>query len=476
MTRLIQGVALGAMLLSGCSTLHNGASETLATDAAAQAGWTDRTIATAAPAASAPLDDVAFWAGFDDPLLVALLDEVIANNPAVDEAQARLREARAVIGVIGSRSRIQLSATPNAGRERLSAEGPGPQGQIPGVDLEQSFFSLGGVAAWEPDIWSRNALSVEAGEARAEAMEALADAVQLGLKADTGRTYIRLRAAEADLVAIDQTLAALRDTEDLTRQLVEVGLSAEFDLLQVGARIEGVEAERLQVTGQVTLLRYALATLLGHAPAEMEGRLPAGASIPDYDTGIPAGLPSTLIYRRPDVAAARLQLLAAAKNEENVSLNHLPNFSLTGDGGLLSTGLDALFDADSRRGLISAALNWPILSGGRLSAERDIADAQTAAAQAVYDQALLRSLNDVETAFERYATSGETLVRIDNLIERQTRIRRLAEARYLEGEDSQFRSLEAETELLSAERRKAELLAARSVAAVDIYAALGGGF
>lgn len=472
MRHLLKLGLLASLSLSGCAHMGSQERDAIKIDSYVETDWSKRTLSISAEDDNASLSS--FWTNFEDPILVDLVDEVIISNPAIAEAQARIREARAVIGVVSSQSKLQLNAVSSVGRERLSLNGPGPQGTIPNFDLEQSFLSLGGVAAWEPDIWSKTELNVAASEARAEAAEALERAVKVSLRAETARIYIRLRAAEADQNLIESEIATLEETKRLTQLLVDAGTIADFDLLQIEARLKSLEVERVQITQQIKLLRYGLATLLGRAPSNLPAGVVATGLIPKYEKGIPAGLPSDLLYQRPDVIAARLSLIATATEQDAVSLNGLPTFSLTGDGGLLATGLNVLIDGDARRGLVSAAFNWPILSGGRLSAEREIADARTAAAQASYDQTLLQSLNDVETAFERYASAGETLLKIDQLAGIQSKVKTLAEMRYREGADSQFRALEAQSVLLAIERQDAVIQAARSIAAVDIFTALGG--
>jgi len=228
------------------------------------------------------------------------------------------------------------------------------------------------------------------------------------------------------------------------------------------------------VGNQIITLSYALATITGRAPAEGEGLINQPVPIPDYTFGIPAGVPSELLALRLDIMATRAALLAASARRDIAELNRLPSFALTGDGGLLSTTLEDLISTDARRGVISAALNWPILAGGRLAAERDNAEAVEAQFEAQYDAAVLTSLNDVETAFENYVSAKRRLTKLERLNTQLKDILRLSELRYQSELSAQFEVLEAQANLLAnsaaIETEKADI----ALSLIDINASLGG--
>ena len=197
-------------------------------------------------------------------------------------------------------------------------------------------------------------------------------------------------------------------------------------------------------------------------------------NIPDYSSGIPAGLPSTLLTRRPDLRAASARLQAARAQSDADDLNRLPSFSLTGDGGLLSTTLDTLISTDARRGAISGILGWPIFQGGALAAQREASDAEVLIAEAQYDAAILRAFSDVEGALSRYVAAERAMRRLDDGIDDRKRIVDLRDLRFKAGLDNQFLVIEAQTQLLELRLARVQAQATSALAIVDLFSALGG--
>ena len=165
---------------------------------------------------------------------------------------------------------------------------------------------------------------------------------------------------------------------------------------------------------------------------------------------------------------------AARAQSDADDLNRLPSFSLTGDGGLLSTTLDTLISTDARRGAIGAALGWPIFQGGALSAQREASDSDVLIAEAQYDAAILRALSDVEGALSRYVAAERALRRLDDGIDDRERIVALRELRFKAGLDNQFLVIEAQTQLLELRLASVQAQAASALAIIDLFAAVGG--
>lgn len=462
------------IMLAGCASLpeRTAIDEPATQSAVIPDAWSDRLQAEREAIARAPSETL--WAGFDDPQLFDLIRMTLSANPQIREAQARIAQAEAALRVAGSSALPTVGLSSAAQRERISLAGPGPQRFIPNIDLEETAFSLGGRASWEPDIWGRVALSEQATGFQKEAAIAQAAGVSLALQNQTARLYVNLRAAQAQRRVLADNLALTENSIDLTRQLFSQELAPEFDVIQARTRASQIEVQLETVDSQIIALSYALATITGRAPAQGEGLINQAVPIPDYAFGIPAGVPSELLARRPDIMATRAALLAASARREIAELNRLPSFALTGDGGLLSTTLEDLISTDARRGVISAALNWPIFAGGRLAAERDNAEAVEAQFEAQYDAAVLTSLNDVETAFENYVSAKRRLTKLERLNTQLKDILRLSELRYQSELSAQFEVLDAQANLLansaSIETAKADI----ALSLVDINASLGG--
>ncbi|MGB3455991.1 MAG: efflux transporter outer membrane subunit [Litorimonas sp.] len=466
------------IVLSACASLPDrpDTDEILTETAQIPTAWTDRTQDILARLGSEVPDTV--WEGFEDPALTALVRQSIDATPSAREAQARLILARTRVDLARARLRPTLSLGASATRERSSLEGPQfanlPPAFADQADPELDVFGLSASAAWEPDIWGRRALEVEAARLSAEAAEARADATLLSLQSDTARTYVQLRATQVRESLTRDALALLEETLQLTTLLREQDLASDLDGAQVRAAIEERGAELASLEGQRIDLALALATLTGQTP-EAAGRLVDGpVAIPGYETGIPDGVPSTLLARRPDLRAASAGLMAARAQSDADDLNRLPTFSLTGEGGLISTMLDTLISTDARRGAIGAALGWPIFQGGALEARRDASDAEVLIAEAQYDAAVLRALGDVEGALSRYVASERAARRYETAIAERERIVALTEMRFRSGLESQFRVIETQTELLQRRIARADADAASAIAIIDLFAALGG--
>lgn len=474
MTRVILTLLCGASFasLSACASLPNRppASDVATQTAVLPLAWSDRLTQDRASVEGVTAQSL--WAGFADPELTALIKATLSNAPDIRAARARVAEAEATLRLTDSARRPTLSVFSSAARERTSGEGA--FGNIPGISLEQSAYTIGGRAAWEPDVWGRLALDTESAAYQRVAAEAQVAAVSLSLQNQTARLYVQLRTAQSQKRVLQENAALLKRTLELTGQLVEQSLAPEFDRIQARARQSALDVQLEAVDAQIITLSFAVATLAGRAPAQGEGLIENPQPIPSYTGGIPAGVPSDLLLRRPDILAARAQVMSAQARSEAAELNALPSFSLTGEGGLLSITLEDLISTNARRGVISAALNWPIFQGGRLQAERDVTRARQSQTEAAYDGVILQSLNDVETAFAAYVSAKRRLSKLKVLEADLKSVLALTEMRYRSDLESQFQVLTAQSDVLVNNR---DIETARSdiaLSLIEINAALGG--
>lgn len=422
-----------------------------------------------------------FWAGFSDPDLERLIQSALQNAPDIREAQANIRQARARAELARARLRPAFGLGGQASYQRDSAEaqifgvpqnGGGGGFEIP---LDYDRYGLTATASWEPDIWGRNALGLASAQYAIEAAEAQADGTLLSLESEVARTYVALQEVQARSDVVEQSLALLRESLSLSEQLEEQGLGSEFDTVQIRADVAALRAQRDALVSATIAQGYALSVLTGEAPQAISVLLDRDeAPIPHYQDDIPGGLPSELILRRPDLRVVRASVLSERTQDKAEDLNRLPSFPLTLKGGLAALDPSNLISADARRGLISAAFNWPIFQGGRLDAQRDLEMAETDAAEARYDAAILRALGDVEQAFEQLISARSQRGRLREAVEARVRVRDLAELRFKSGLDSQFRVLEAESALLTARDALITAKAAEATALITIRAALGG--
>ena len=374
--------------------------------------------------------------------------------------------------------RPSLSLGSGATRERSSLEGPQftnlPPQFAEFIEPEVDVFNLSASASWEPDIWGRRALEVQSAQLSVKAAAAQRDATLLSLQADTARTYVQLRSVQTQVSITREAMELLEETQELTGLLQDQDLANALDELQVSASIDARMSELATLEGQQVEFLLSVATLTGQTPNATNELTSGSVNIPDYSSGLPAELPSSLLTRRPDLRAASARLQAARAQSDADDLNRLPSFSLTGDGGLLSTTLDTLISTDARRGAIGAALGWPIFQGGALSAQREASDSDVLIAEAQYDAAILRALSDVEGALSRYVAAERALRRLDDGIDDRERIVALRELRFKAGLDNQFLVIEAQTQLLELRLASVQAQAASALAIIDLFAAVGG--
>ena len=475
----------GTWLLSACASIVDNdpaqhvRGEPVTETAVLPAAWSSRlqSVASKAPDGGT----TSFWAGFSDPDLNQLIEAARENAPDIRVAQANIRQARAGVELARARLRPSLGLGGRAAYQRDSAEAQlftAPEG-VPGggfeIPLEYETYGLSATASWEPDVWGRNSLLIESAQYQVAAAEAQADATLLSLESEVARTYIALRELQARADLLDQSLDLLQENLSLSQQLEAKGLGSEFNTVQVQADLSTLRAQRSALASATIAQGYALSTLTGEAPQAISALLDRDrARIPTYEGDIPGGLPSDLLLRRPDIRAARASVLSERNEDKAEALNRLPSFPLTLEGGLAALDPTDLISWDARRGLISAAFNWPIFQGGRLDAQQDLEAGQTDAAEARYDAALLRSLGDVESAFEQLISNRAQLAFLRDAVAARTRVRDLAQLRFQSGLDSQFRVLEAESALLSARDALATAEAGKATAIITIRAALGG--
>lgn len=469
-------VILGLLTACASTPERPSQSEILTDTAKVPADWTDRTQNIISRLGNDAPDTV--WEGFNDPSLTRLVQQAIMATPSAREAQARLILARTRYDLAQARLRPSVALRSGATRERSSLEGPQftnlPPQFVEFIEPEIDVFSLSASASWEPDIWGRRVLEVQSAQLSVEAAAAQRDATLLSLQADTARTYVQLRSVQTRESITREALELLAETQKLTRLLQDQDLANALDELQVSASIDARLSELATLEGQQVELLLSVATLTGQTANATDDLTSGSVNIPGYSRGVPAGLPSTLLTRRPDLRAASARLQAARAQSDADDLNRLPSFSLTGDGGLLSTTLDTLISTDARRSAIGAALGWPVFQGGALAAQREASDAEVLIAEAQYDAAILRALSDVEGALSRYVAAERAMQQLDSGVDDRERIVDLRELRFKAGLDNQFLVIEAQTQLLELRLARVQAQATSALAIIDLFAAVGG--
>ena len=454
-TSLIPLVA--ALALAGCASAPFAPTAAPAAPAAFKEDGAARFV-DVAPAAAQPRG--AWWTVFADPVLDDLVQRATASNTDVQQAAARVLAARALLRDAQADLLPQVGASVGASRATVQ---PGLS-QFPGqaANLGTAGFS----ASWEPDFFGKLTKTKNAAALDAKSREAALQSARLVVQSDVAQAYF-----ERDITR--QTVAAYADTLRLTERRYQAGDVAELDLARVQAEVASTNSQALALDRERALREHALAVLLGELPtafalkeADWNGALP----------GIPAGVPGTVLTRRPDVASAQLAMQAAEARAGVARLAWFPDVALTANGGYASTDLGDLFKWSARSWGIGALLSLPVFDGGRREAGVQTANAQWDIAAATYREQVLVAFRDVEDQLASLRLLADQAGAQKVAVDAAARATRLSDARYRNGLVSQLELLDARRSELADRRVAVQVRAAQYQATVGLIRALGGGW
>lgn len=444
---------LAALVLAGCATTAPLDAKPVATPTQwkAVAGWT-----TASPAAAQARGD--WWQVFGDAQLDALIRQAEANSPTLAQAAARLAQARALVGQTGSALLPSLNAT--AGAQRAGTAGQASNG-----------YQLGAQLGYEIDLSGRLRGSRDAAQLDAQAQAELLQSARLLLQAELAQTYLQLRASEREFKLVTDTAASYRDALRVVERRVAAGEAAELELARLKSEAAGTTAEAAQIAQRRALLENLLALLTGQPASNLQLDISAGvAQLPS----VPAGLPSTLLARRPDVAAAQSQLLAAQARLGVAQRAWFPQLALTAGGGLASGDLSDLLKGAARSWSLGALFALPLFDGGARQAGVDAARAQAEAALAAHRQAVLVAFKDVEDQLASLNSLQHQQLALAEAVSAAEQALRLSEVRERNGFVTPLERLDAQRSALRQRRAALQVEAAQAQATVGLVRALGG--
>ena len=408
-----------------------------------------------------------WWETLGDATLTTLVDDALAHSPTIDQAQARLREARARLG----------SQRAN-GQPNVSASATYLRADLPGIDLgnddaageEQgsgndrtalNFYNLGGTASWEPDLFGGGRRGVEGARATLEQRYAdLADA-QVSLSAQVAQAYVSLRETQERARLNAQSSGLQRRQFALTGQRFEAGAASSLDVERVRNQLESTDAQTIPLRAQVDELLNQLAILTGRTPGALDGTLASAVAVPLPPAAVPIGDPAALVAHRPDIRAAE-RALAASNAQVGVNTARLfPSLNFMGIFGLGGTSVGDVIDPGKLTTLVAPMLSWSFLDFGRGRANVRQAEAQRDLADAQYRQTVLEALQDAETSLSRFGNTRLQLAQLLRAEESAQRAARLNGQRVAAGTSSVIDQLDVERQRLSASisvaRAKAQL-------------------
>jgi outer membrane protein, multidrug efflux system len=423
-----------------------------------------------------PADD-AWWRNLGDPVLESLLTEALKSAPDIAEAQARVREARALSGFARAGEFPTADAgglyTRNLGSENIPTGVP-PGGLGPGV--HSNLWQAGFDASWEIDVFGGQRRATEAAVANYQAVaEDRADVV-LRFFAEVARDYVELRGAQRRIEVAREDLAIEQDFQTLAQSLVSAGLAPRQDVLRAQAQVASIEAVIPALESDERAAAYRIAALTGRPFPETVAVLSVPGPIPRALSEVPVGLPSDLLLRRPDVRAAERRIAAANARIGIATADLYPHFSLTGVAGLESLNLSSFFSRSSGYYQIGPGISWRVFDAGRIRFQILAESARTDAAAIAYQRSVLDAFRDVETALVAYAN---TQSRRDKLVAESAAdadATAIAKLLYEQGVESFLPVLDAERSLYVADDELAQSERDSTLALIALYKSLGGGW
>lgn len=456
-----------ALALAGCTTAPALPKPDLAVPAAYKEAPVASTEGQWKPALPAEaMARGAWWQVFDDAQLDALVGEATAANPTLASAAARVQAARSSLRGVQADRWPQLTLGAGASRSRSLPAGAPP------VAATGYQATLG--AGYEIDLFRRVQNGVDAAQADADQAQAAYRSVLLALQGDVAQTWFALRTTDAEIAQLDATVGLREANLRLIDSRFRNGDVAEFDLARARTELATAQAERAALRGQRSKLEHTLALLLGRAPSTFTlNAQPLGnAVVPE----VPAGLPSQLLERRPDVTAAERAMAAATARVGVARSAMFPALALTADGGFASGQLEDLFKWSGRAWLASVVFSLPVLDGGRNKAAVSRAEAQLEGAVADYRGAVLAAFADVEDQLSGLRAVREQVTHADTAVASARRAAQLADSRYRAGADSYLQLIETQRDLLAVERQAVKLRGAWASTTVGLIRSLGGGW
>jgi outer membrane protein, multidrug efflux system len=433
-----------------------------------------------------------WWLQFHDPELDRLVERALRGNLDLQSAASRIRQGREAEIVAGaplwpsfgsSASALHLHANSNplaglAGSSGSSAgSGSSTGGSSSGnSSLGLTMYSLGFDATWELDLFGQTRHAVQAARAATEASLWQMRDAQVSLTAEVANDYIQLRATQARIEIARDSIRSQETLLALARSRARVGLVTELDVDQQLAQLASTRAELPALTAEGKALMHALAVLLAEQPLALMRELGQGTAVPTVPTSLPAGLPSDLLRRRPDVREAERRL-AAATAEEGVAVAALyPKFDLLGLAAFAGGSVSGLVSSDHLSTLGLGLIDWPIFQGGQREATIGVDREARTQSYLAYRQSVLVALQDAEDALVRYAGEQQHLLALRQGQAAAASSLLIAQAQYRTGLVTFINVLQASAADLNARDEVEQSIQALAQDLVSLYKALGGGW
>lgn len=456
-------ISLLCLLLAGCLVGPDYQRPQVATPSQ----W--RTDQPGAPEAA----NTAWWEQFGDPRLNGLVRQALRDNPDLRLAAARIEELAGVYQTRRSAFLPQAGLAGSAVNQRLTERGATPLPSNAGVQNPATLHNLGPVASWELDFWGRLRRTSEAAWADLVASQEGHRAVAVSLVAAVADAYLNLRGLDKQLDIARRTVEVRRKSLDIFSLRFKAGLISDLQLYQVRSEYEQAMATVPQLERAIAQQENALALLLGQNPGPLE----RGKDLDDLKLPqVPAGLPSDLLTRRPDILRAEQNLVAANARLGAARAQFFPTISLTGNYGWTSTDLGNFIASPATVWNLAGSITAPIFTAGALEGQEKAVAAQREQALIQYRQTIQGAFRDVEDALVDQRKTREQLEAQGRQVEALRSYNKAARLRYDNGYISYLEVLDAERSLFDAELAYTRTQATLLESLVGLYKAMGGGW
>lgn len=410
-----------------------------------------------------------WWLVYGDDTLNALVERLNTSNQTIAQAEANYRQALGLVRA--ARAGFYPTVGANAGMSRAGA-GTGSSSSTNGSNVSNQY-SVTGSVSWEVDVWGRVRRSTESSEASAAASLADLGATRLSAQAALVQTYFQLRVLDEQKRLLDATVAAYERSLKLTQNRYEVGVAGQADVAVARTQVESTRAQSIDLDWQRGQYEHAIAVLMGQAPSHF-------SLAPSVFTlqlpQIPVGLPSELLERRPDIAAAERRAAAANAQIGVAQAAWFPSLILSADGGFRNGQFADLLTAPARFWSLGPALALTIFDGGARAAQVEQARASYDSQAAAYRQAALVGLREVEDYLIQLRVMEQEQIVQRRALESARESLRLIQNQYQAGLVDYLSVAVVDATALNSERNALSLLGTRLVASVNLIVALGGGW
>jgi outer membrane protein, multidrug efflux system len=416
---------------------------------------------------TASLGDEKWWEVFRDQELQTLIRTALANNYDVRIAATRVLQAQAQLGITRADQYPSLSVGGAIADQRSPQIGPIPS-------YEVSLGQVTASAAWNLDFWGRYRRATEAARANLLANEWAQKEVMATLVANVATAYFQLRQLDLELEISKRTLGSRNESLKLTETLEQHGLSSLLDVRQSEQLVYTAAEEVPDFEKQIAQQENAISILLGKNP----GDVPRGWKLTEqpHAPEVPAGLPSSLLERRPDIRESEQNLIAANAEIGVARSAYFPQISLTGTAGFETPALTGLFTGTAGLWTFGASLTQPIFEGGRIKSNVRFTEAQREQFLLTYQQTIQGAFRDVSNALVAYGKNREFTTQQEQLLNSARDAARLSEVRFKAGTTDYLEVLTNETNAFNAELGLAQAQGNELIALVQVYQALGGGW